>query len=130
MNKFLVQTIDLGDDYEITINGIVTKAKVVAELYPDENTSYEELVDEKTSEGKRDLKRLYSGELSVSIVVIKATAHTCEGFDYLGGIVADGLPEITNIIDDNSMINEALYQLTDRIQEQIRDLSKFMKKGA
>lgn len=109
---------DLGQ-FEIDINGHKTQATLVAHVYFDDSYGYYQDDDAET------VKRVKSGELTPCLVAVKASALGFDGRDTLGSVLVAKPEDVTDAIQDNSMIDQAKDDLVVNILDTIQKLKPF-----
>ena len=111
-------TTSLGDLYGIEINGRNFECDVKAEIYEDELPF--------DGDDPEDKARFERGEISNYTIVVKADCFGLKGFDLLGACTmsSNWSHEMTDYIQEHSMITNALNELTENIERILKHFSK------
>lgn len=122
-----LETHDLGDLYEVEINGKLALVKVTAKVYFDECYSVDDLECFENEEQRAEyIRKLDRGDLTPCGVVVEATALGCEGSDSLWAVMVSKPEDVTGCIEDNGMIQQAIGDLKTNILNHIETLKPYI----
>lgn len=121
-----LETHNLGDLYEIELNGKTVRAVVTTKVYFDEWYTVEDYEQfENEAQKQAYIRKLERNELTPCGVVVEARALGCEGSDSLWAVMVSKPEDVTDAIEDNEMIQLALDDLKANVLTQIETLKPY-----
>lgn len=122
-----LETSNLGDLFEIEVNGKTARVTVTAKLYFDESYTVEDCeYFETEAEKQAFIRKLERNEVTPCGVVIEARALGCEGTDSLWAVMVSKPEDWTQAVEDNGMVQQALDDLKAKVLEHIETLKPYI----